>query len=236
MGDDWNMLTVNQKRHRESDDYCGFVKTTNGVDLYNYYGYTGNLRIVCEHISKVESRQLNWKTVERRISRGIPFVSAISPTSYRKTITINGMPYSIKELSCRYGVKANTIVQRLKRGWSPEEAVGIVEHRKEAKHYIVDGVAGSLTDLSRYYGISPDTVRSRLCRHWDIESAFKLPYGDKSRTIKGTDKEILYDGQSGSLKQMCDLYGFPRHRVYYKISRYGMSKNEAFAACVLAAS
>lgn len=245
MHDDWKTLTVNQQRYRGSPGYCGFVRTLNGMDLFNYYGFIGNLQLVCEHIAQIEQRDISYKTVKNRIERGISLEDAVSGEFYSMTkdngdgrckykLTLDGRQYSLRELADLYDVKPNTLFQRLKRGWSVEEAVGVKSRNMKPRFYVVDGMVGTINELSSYFGIEPKIVRYRLRSHWDVSSAFKHPYRKKGRLCKETGTEISYEGERGTLLRMCKNHGFNTQSVYYRMNRYGLSKEDAFAMCVKA--
>lgn len=142
MCDDWETLTVNERRYRYSKVYCGYVRSLDNCDLFNYFGYVGRLQVVCEHISDVEERPVPVRTVRNRLSRGVDFRDAVSGPFYKmdrfdksgrrckRFFNVEGKEMSMNELSSAYKVKSNTILQRLKRGWSIEEAVGICPRNK----------------------------------------------------------------------------------------------------------
>ena len=245
MFDDWSALTVNERRLRNSENYCGFVKLTNGEPLFNYYGFIGRLGVVCSHISEVEGRNVPYKTVRRRIDKGVPFEDAVKADSFfsmkdarkkrrgiypkcKRQYELNGKMWSLHELSRKYKVPYKTLCQRFRRGWSIEEAVGL-EKRVRTQMYCVRGCEGTLSDLSLMFGISPKVVSSRLRRGWDVESAFLCPYKD----INYRRKDIVtYDGERGSLSFMCRKFDVCPQSVYYRMRRYGLNKDASFAECV----
>ena len=243
MHDDWKSLTINQQRYRGSPTYCGYVRTLNGMDLFNYYGFIGSLQLVCEHIAQVEQRKISYKTVKNRVERGISFEEAISGEFYSMTkdhhqckckylLTLGDTQYSLSELAELYDIKPNTLFQRLKRGWSIEEAIGTKTRVEKTRFYVVDGLVGTIGELSSYFGIDPKTVRSRLRNHWDVSSAFKHPYRKKGRNSREVGTEISYGDERGTLLRMCKNHGFNTQSVYYRMNRYGLSKEDAFAMCV----
>lgn len=240
----WESLTVNERRYRYSPMYCGYIKTVNGRNIYNYYGYIGNLQMICNHVSEITNSNVPYGTVRRRIERGVPLMDAVSGPFYnmipahdpkhkcKALIVFDGVPMSVTELAVKYGVRPNTLIQRLRRGWSIEEAVGLCTRSKEPRLFCVDDNTGTIDELCFIYKISPKTVRSRLSQGWDISSSFKHPYCSKSRRISGTEQEVTYEGNTGSLFQMCKKYGIRPQSVYYRMNKYGLSKNEAFVVCV----
>jgi hypothetical protein len=128
------------------------------------------------------------------------------PKDTEAPIVINGVEYS----SIREAIKVlkpnateNTIRQRKKYDWTPEEMFGLVErdNRKnptkpkektkerpgrKGREIVIDGVSyATIKEACEAYGITPSKVYSRLQQGKDIEEAIKTPSIDRSVTVQG---------------------------------------------------
>lgn len=75
------------------------------------------------------------------------------------------------------GYKRGVIGNRLKRGWSVEQAITISVgnyYGKETKQYTINGVTYSQRELCRVYNIPESTFRNRLKRGLTVEQAIGI--------------------------------------------------------------
>lgn len=108
-----------------------------------------------------------------------------SPKS--KPITFRGTRYESRSALCRaYGVSIDTFDARNRYGWSMEEALGLVERKKQYTKPLETITAFGktyrcLTDAAKDFEQNFKTVCSRLSAGWDIEAALN----PKRRLING---------------------------------------------------
>ena len=112
-------------------------------------------------------------------------------TANTKKLTIDGVALSVAEAVNRYSVPSSTILYRLNRGATSEQAVGLEDiergallsqpednrdrKKREKKTYVVDGVFySSVAELARAYELSPALVYNRIRDNgWTPERAVK---------------------------------------------------------------
>ena len=111
-------------------------------------------------------------------------------------IILNGKEYStIKEAVKDYNLIYNTVLTRLNKGWSLEEAFELKEKIKnggkgkpvvlEEKQYI------SISHAVREYKLNYDTVMSRIHTGWSLEEAFEIV--PRKNKIKKDDINYRFD-------------------------------------------
>lgn len=96
----------------------------------------------------------------------------------REIVTSVGVLRSISEGSARFGVKEDTIRARLAAGWTPDEAVGLIPHKRPPKRTRAIQCEGKLFPnaeaLGAAYGLNPPNVAKRLRAGWTPEQAVGL--------------------------------------------------------------
>jgi transposase-like protein len=95
-----------------------------------------------------------------------------NPIHFRP-IVVDGISFSsVKEAAERFGVRSDTALARLKRGWNPEEAFGIsrrqLGNRRFSESEVIDmreraARGQNMADIAKYYGADPSSV-SMICR------------------------------------------------------------------------
>lgn len=145
-------------------------------------------QIVANNLSQLEALRLEKILIERYgrldLCTGTLFnrSSGGSGTSYGtgEQIEINGDPYPSKRAAARaYGVSDVTFLQRLKKGWTPEQAVGITapppRARPKGRAIFCEGVKyASLTQFAEKFSKPRELVKQRLKRGWMPEQAVEL--------------------------------------------------------------
>jgi len=98
-----------------------------------------------------------------------------------RLITYNGETKSAKAWSIHLGGSADVVIQRLKAGWSEEEAVSApIETDKRRGVYITyGGETLSVADWSRRLGGGRGLVSSRLYQGWTEEEAITTMKGQR---------------------------------------------------------
>lgn len=90
-----------------------------------------------------------------------------------KYIECDGVTRPLTEWCEITGIKISTLRERLRRGWSPKEALfGKVENGKHI--YFIDNEFYCISQLSKKYNIPPSTIRLRLSKNMTIEQALKI--------------------------------------------------------------
>lgn len=91
-------------------------------------------------------------------------------------VTVNGETLLRIEWSERTGINHSTIRARLRKGWTPEQAVGIEPPPEPRGQSITaGGVTRRVAEWSAITGIKPDAIRTRLRRlGWSAERAVGL--------------------------------------------------------------
>lgn len=119
------------------------------------------------------------------------------------------------------GISRNTMIERLKRGWSLHDAVTTPKNWNR--------LPTSLAERAEQNGISKATLRSRLYRGWTTEQATTIPTNKSKCAVnkrQSASKKKLYGYyQSGRLKhtgvaeELAELMGVDKYTVY------GMAKD-----------
>lgn len=128
-----------------------------------------------------EAYGVNESTLRRRLSKGIKPEQAVGLESRHRThpnakaTVVNGITYKSQAHACKeLGVTQSAVMARLKRGWSIEEAFGIVDRPwAQNRRVSINGESfESIRSASEGYGIDPETALARLARGWSTEEAF----------------------------------------------------------------
>lgn len=147
--------------------------TVNGItgtitELSNYYG-------------------VNHNTVRTRLRKGLTLDKALSDSplgspSYPEEFVVKGVKGSLKNLSNHFGINYSTLMRRVSKGMSLEEALtkkprsGVYPRtRKRGKVYTVESISGTIEELSKHYGVNYGTVRTRLFNGMSLEKALLTP-------------------------------------------------------------
>jgi len=107
-------------------------------------------------------------------------------TRVNRLITIDGMTKCLVELCEIYGITENAVSNRLKSGWSIEDAFkNPIQKRKTNRKMIsFNGKTQSVADWAREVGLAFGTLAVRLQKGWPIEKALTTPTvyrGQKSK-------------------------------------------------------
>jgi hypothetical protein len=96
-------------------------------------------------------------------------------TRWNTLIECMGEKHSIAEWARITGITAKNISNRIRLGWSFEEALGYVYRkpiRKDEVLYTINGDTHNIADWCRITGISKNTVRYRRYKGWSPEEVF----------------------------------------------------------------
>ncbi len=137
-------------------------------------------------------------------------------------ITCNGTTFeSIKALSAHYGLAKEKVTRRLAFGWSPEQAVELMEKRKTSstgKPLAFDGVQyQSLADASKALGYDPKTIAGRIAKGYTPEDALR---GNLKGRLPHRSKPIEFLGEVFlSQEKLAEQYGLPWRTVWKRLQR-----------------
>ena len=175
---------------------------------------------------------LNCSTVYNRLNRGgwsieeaFELVDIEDSKKKAKEITVEGKTFdSIAEAAKYYNLAPGTVNTRLNKGWSIEEAFGLVERKNESfKPITVNGrTFESIAEACRYYNLKDNTVCARLKKGYSIDEAFK-PLNKKVMR-----KEITLEGKTfKSIREAAKYYNMAEDLISTRL-RHGWSIEEAF--------
>lgn len=95
-------------------------------------------------------------------------------TRVNRFLTLDGETMTIADFTERYDLSDNMIADRLKRGWTVEDA--ILKPNSYIKRWLyINGIKRPFMDVAREYGIHPVTLQDRLARGWPLEKAISTP-------------------------------------------------------------
>ena len=182
-------------------------------------------QIVANNLSQLEALSLEKKLIKRYgridLCAGTLFnrSSGGPGASYGtgEQIEINGVTYPSRRAAARaYGISDVTFLQRLRKGWTPEQAVGInsppPRRRTEGRAIFCKGVKyGSLTQFAEKFNKPRELVKQRLIRGWTPEQAVDL---SQAPTGSNVPKQITCMGRNyRSVAALAKHYNQPYARV-----------------------
>jgi len=96
----------------------------------------------------------------------------------KEVVTSEGKYESVRDAAIKYGIKEATVHKRLRDGWPPDEAVGIIKHvrtPKKGKPVRCQGVSYStMQQFADVFGANRIRTRKRLRSGWTPEQAVGL--------------------------------------------------------------
>ena len=98
-------------------------------------------------------------------------------------ITVQGIEYpSIYALADKFGINRKTLLTRIYRKWTPEEAVGLVPHLKFGSTIEIDGIKYNSTKAAcEAFNICYGSFYNRRCHGWTIKQALELEPSPKEK-------------------------------------------------------
>lgn len=100
-------------------------------------------------------------------------------TRMTRYITIDGQRLLATEVARGNGITFTTLSQRIKNGWSIEQAVGLADHHIN-RAITMNGETMTMPQWAKKLGITRLAVRGRIKRGWSIEKALTTPKIDYS--------------------------------------------------------
>ena len=181
---------------------------------------------------------LNYSMVWNRLNKGWTIEEAFGLIEkefhhHRKEITLNGKTFnSIIEATKYYNLNTNLVQKRLSRGWTNEEAFGLVKRKGKRKYgnkrkqITIEGrTFNSINEAVKYYNLNYNKVWSRLNKGWTIEEAFELV---QRKRKYGDQREITVGGKTfTSIAEAARYYNIDNIKINNRLNR-GWSIEEAF--------
>ncbi len=140
-----------------------------------------------------------------------------APSREGKSLTVGSKRFAnTKDAATAYGVSPSTVSQRLKKGWSTLQALGIIDPPKRKRHHFAKGVElngknyESLTELAKEYGINVSSVYFRLKHGWPIEQAAGI---DPPPSPNGGKKLCIHGKEFASISKAAAAYGIHAPKV-----------------------
>lgn len=121
-----------------------------------------------------------------------------------------GKQYSSNREMCEHwGIAYETYLNRMKNGWSLEEALTVPSRNKKAKDFQGNDFS-SFTMMCKHYNISKDTVKYRLEHGWSLYQAL---------TTRAPDKKVKdhLGKEYETFNEMCRCYNLPSGAVRHRI-------------------
>lgn len=145
-----------------------------------------------------------------------------------KPITVRGKRYeSLSQACAYYHLNSQNVRQRLKKGWSVEEAFELVKRKRNVngKEITVNSRTFETTkEACKYFNLNYNAVMNRLHKGWTLEEAFELVKRDG---VKGT--EITVEGKTFiSIAEAARYYNLNVYMVSQRLNILGWSIEEAF--------
>jgi hypothetical protein len=147
-----------------------------------------------------------------------------------KPITIAGLTFlSLRKAAAHFGEHYGNAVRRINAGWTPEEALGLKEHRKEIPSRGItlataDGTFDSIRDAAEHFGIKEGTIQRRLSSGWTPDQAVGLE--SHTKKPKATKEVICASKTYPNSWAMAQAYG-KGEKLVAKRLRLGWTPEQA---------
>ena len=134
---------------------------------------------------------------------------------------------SIYEFATAYSLHPSLVARRLRSGWTPEQAAGLIP-RKRSGHgnqVLVNGISyPTIKDACVALNLDPKTIRARIQRGYSVEDAFA---GNLNQRTGGAVKAIDFDGVTyPSLESLAKKFG-TKASIFQRRVKRGWTMEEA---------
>lgn len=189
----------------------------------------GSLREACRILG------LHYKKVESRLRGGWSLLDAFSlqdrHPNNKKQLQVGSLNFhSIKEAAIHFGLPSSRVTERLRSGWTTEQALELADPPKPTKNrkrreLVVKGTGySSLRELASAFKVNENTLRMRLDAGWTIEQATGL-VGRKEFRFPVSHNGIVFE----NARQLSNHFKFSHSTVTYRI-RSGWTLEEIVGA------
>lgn len=116
----------------------------------------------------------------------------VNARAYRKFVECRDESHSLSEWSRITGIAPTTIIGRLGRGWTPEQALGKTARPEPTNGKFIEcrDEMHSVSEWSRITGISRNAIKKRLERGLSPERAIWQPVGGERRPSSGHSRRL----------------------------------------------
>lgn len=126
-------------------------------------------------------------------------------------ITFNGTTQCVTDWANQFGIPPSTLMRRLKRGWSIEEA--LTTAAIPLRNITFNGITMSLSQWARQLNMSHTALSSRFRRGWTVEEALATTPG----TPRTQDELITCNSQTMSLTDWARHLGMCRKTLQNRL-------------------
>lgn len=109
----------------------------------------------------------------------------------------DGKRQSLNDWAKETGIPVATLHDRIRRGWSFEDAITSAVIGPNSKLFKFEGQSKTLAEWADQYGLPHTVVYARLRREWSLEAALTTPY-EKGRKPRRPGRLVANFGQSAS--------------------------------------
>lgn len=141
---------------------------------------------------------------------------------------IDGVEDTLSGWARRYGIKRQTVYERMRAGRTIREALEMRDGRAR-KLYEIDGVEDSLTGWARRKHIDTQVIYRRMKRGSTMEEALSMPVRRQVRELDGRKHILTARGRTLDLIQWAKLLGVKRMALYMRLRNHGFDMEEAVA-------
>jgi hypothetical protein len=166
----------------------GMIRRCHDPRVKNYKNYGGRGISVCDQwfdfwtfVADMPPRPSLKHTIDRKKNDGnyepenvrwATKSEQMHNTRFNRRLTAGGKTQIAEDWHRERRLPKNTLFNRVKRGWSDEDAV-LKPRQPKAPDHTVFPPGGYA--LCKQHGINPETVKSRLRRGWTFEEALSIP-------------------------------------------------------------
>ena len=152
----------------------------------------------------------------------------------KKPLIIEGVLFSsITDAAEKFSVSRQVIGERINKGWSPEQAVGLCPPPQRQQAYnseeiLVDGVRfESISSAAKAYGFTTQQIHKRLKKlGWSVDEAFGIK--ERKAQPSNSSKSVTINGITyQSMKMACQTYDVAHSTIRRRMAT-GMTLEEAF--------
>lgn len=177
---------------------------------------------------------LDAETLRIRLKKGVDLKTAVETGNlHHQECVVDGKTFRSRAAAAKhYGVTTQKICQRMGRGWTFRQALGI-DKRKPSKTApktirINGHTFPSLVAAAKHFGLDPQTVHARVAKGWTLKEALNLK-PRKKKTVFHNSLPITVAGvEYPSIAAACRAYDQPISRVQMRL-QMGWGIDDAFA-------